>query len=326
MRPYTKLVSFVVLLAVLAVPVAALAHMNDVLDWWKLRGYDPPANVVTLASEDTMTDNAKHLFYINHPQLIGDKTQFRNFCTISEQTIVLGCYHGIENGIAVYSVSDTRLNGVEEVTAAHETLHAAYDRLSSSEKNTLDQELTDFYNNGLHDQRIIDTINSYKKTEPNDVVNEMHSVFGTEVTNLPAPLETYYKQYFANRQTVVNFSNQYESVFTQNQQQLDSIKNQIDSLKSELATDKQNIQDEENLLSSQNKNMQDLLRSGNNSAYNAQVASYNAQVVRLRANIAAYNDKVAQVNSLVEEYNSLAYTQESLYNSLDTRVQTQTAQ
>jgi Skp family chaperone for outer membrane proteins len=326
MNGFKKLLSFVVLLVIIAIPVTAVANANELMDWWKLRDYTAPADVAQLATEDTMTDKARHLFYVNHPQLLSDKTQFRNFCTISEQTIVLGCYHGVENGIALYNVSDSRLSGVQEVTAAHETLHAAYDRLGSSEKNTLNAELTDFYNNGLHDQRIIDTINSYKKTEPNDVVNEMHSVFGTEVTNLPAPLESYYKQYFSNRTAVVNFSNQYESVFTQNQQQLDNLKNEIDSLKTELTTDKQNIEDEESLLSSRNSQMRQLLASGNNGAYNAQVGSYNAQVQRVRSDIADYNAKVNKINSLVEKYNSIAYTQESLYNALDTRLQTQTAQ
>jgi hypothetical protein len=326
MKPFGKLVSFIALLMLITIPVGAITHAEQIMDWWKLRGYTPAANIVSLANDDTMTDKGRHLFYINHPQLIGDKTQFRSVCTISEQTIVLGCYHGIENGIALYNVSDSRLNGVEEVTAAHETLHAAYDRLGSSERNTLNQELTDFYNNGLHDKRIADTINAYKQTEPNDVVNEMHSVFGTEVANLPPSLENYYRQYFTNREVVVNFSNQYESVFTQNQQQLDGLKSQIQALKSELSADKQNIQVEENNLSERNKSMQELLRNGDNSAYNSQVNSYNSLVVKLRSDISAYNAKVAKINSLVEQYNSIAYTQESLYNALDTRVQTQVAQ
>lgn len=314
------------LLVVLAAVLVAAANLQSIEDWIKLRDYTPPAEVSQLAREDTMTAKSQHLFYLNHPELIGDKTQFRQACPQSEQTIVLGCYHSDEDGIAVYSVSDSRLNGVEEVTAAHEMLHAAYDRLNASDKSSVDKMLNDYYSSSLKDQRIIDTINAYKKSEPNDVVNEMHSIFGTEVASLPQPLENYYKQYFNNRQAVVGFSNKYESVFVQNQQQLDSLKSEIDRLKDELNIDKQNIQNQEAALDAENHRMQSLLASGRTSEYNAGVNSYNAKAAALRSAIASYNTGVQRVNALVDQYNQLAYTQENLYQSLDTRVQTQTAQ
>ena len=34
----------------------------------------------------------------------------------------------------IYNVNDERLNGLKEVTAAHEMLHAAYERLPESDK------------------------------------------------------------------------------------------------------------------------------------------------------------------------------------------------
>jgi hypothetical protein len=330
MKTFNKVVSAAVLLVILAVPVVVISHAQALEDWWSLRGYAPPASVEKLASEDTMTNKARHMFYATHPQLISDKAQLRSACPLSEQTIVLGCYYQVagsfRDGIAVFDVSDERLAGVEQVTAAHEMLHSAYDRLSSNDKNYIDGLLTNYYNNDLHDQRIIDTINAYKKSEPNDVVNEMHSVFGTEVTNLPAPLEDYYKKYFTNRQAVTNFSNQYESVFSQNKSQLDSLKAQIERLKTELTSDKATIESEENALNTESRRMQSLLSGGKTDQYNAAVNGYNVRVQGVRSLIAAYNAKVGQVNSLVEQYNSVAYTQESLYNSIDTRLQTQTAQ
>jgi hypothetical protein len=330
MNSFKKLVSLIVLLAFIAFPLLAVANTQAIEDWWKLRDYNPPADIAKLASEDTMTDKSKKLFYVNHPQLIGNKNQFNQACPQSEQTIVLGCYFNsgksINEGIAIYNVTDPRLAGVEEVTAAHETLHAAYQRLSSKDKRNIDGLLTQYYNNGLTDDRIKATIDSYKQTEPNDVVNEMHSVFGTEVTSLPVPLENYYKQYFTNRQAITNYSNQYESVFSQNKANLDNIKAQIDQLKSKLQSDKSAIEYEENTLQDESGRMQSLLSAGNNQQYNAAVGPYNAKVVKLRGLIANYNIEVARVNALVEQYNSLAYTQEGLYNALDTRVQTQTAQ
>lgn len=326
MKKSKKVVELVVLVAVAALLVLTVVNAQAIHDWISLYGYTPSSDISNLATQDTMTAKAKHLFYLNQPQLISDKTQFRSSCPTSEQTIVLGCYHSTEAGIAIYSVSDPRLNGVEQVTAAHEMLHGAYDRLSAKDKNYVDGLLQDYYNSGLTDQRVKDVINTYKQTEPKDLADEMHSVFGTEVGSLPPALESYYQRYFTNRQAVTNFSSQYENVFTQNQQQLQSLKSQIDQLKSQLDADKQTIQSTETSLSAQNQNMQSLLNSGQTRAYNSQVDSYNSEVRNLRALIASYNSMVDQVNNLVTQYNQLAVTQESLNNSLDTRLQTQTAE
>jgi prefoldin subunit 5 len=321
-----KLLAIVFVLLLVATPVYAVANFQDIEDWAKLRSYTPPSQISQITSQDNMTAAGRHLFYINHPELVSDKKGFRQECPQSEQSIVLGCYHSTESGIAIFDVSDPRLNGVEQVTAAHEMLHAAYDRLSSRDKTSVNNELLDYYNSGLVDQRIKDTINGYKKTEPNDVINEMHSIFGTEISALPAPLENYYKKYFTNRSAVTGFSGQYESVFTQNQAQLNGLKNQIDQLKVQLTALKSTIQNQETALAAENSRMQNLSNEGQTDEYNSSVDSYNAKVFNLRSLIAKYNTSVQKVNNLVDQYNALAYTQESLYSSLDTRLQTQTTQ
>jgi hypothetical protein len=67
MNGFKKLVSLIVLLTIIAFPILAVANSQAIEDWWKLRGYTPPAQIQKLANEDTMTDKAKHLFYVNHP-------------------------------------------------------------------------------------------------------------------------------------------------------------------------------------------------------------------------------------------------------------------
>jgi hypothetical protein len=326
MKSFRKIITITVLFFVAAVPLAAAANIQALQDWSKLRNYSPPAQVSQLSTQDTMTPVAQHLFYLNHPQLVADKANFRQNCPQAEQTIVLGCYHSTQDGIFVFNAGDPRLNGITQVTAAHETLHAAYDRMSQKDKNNVDSLLQNFYNTGLTDKRIKDTIAAYQKTEPHDVVNEMHSIFGTEVANLPAPLEEHYKKYFDNRQAVVAFSNQYESVFIQNQNRLNTLKSQIDTIKSQLDIQKQDIQDQQNALENQRSQMQSELADGQNDRYNSQVGAYNSKVSVLKSEIASYNSKVSQLNDLVTEYNQIAYTQNDLYNSINTSIQTQPAQ
>lgn len=312
-------------LAVLVVLVAVLAvvwwQRQAISDWLRLRGYSPPTAITELASKDTMTAKARHLFYLNRPQMLGDKISFRQACPISEQTIVLGCYKGNENGIAIYNVNDPRLSGVEEVTAAHEMLHAAYDRLSDQEKQSVDHQLQSFYQNGLKDKRVKATIDSYRRTEPKDVVNEMHSILGTEVADLPSGLDSYYQRYFTDRNQVVSMAEKYEAVFASNEKQLDDLKRRIDGLSASLKAQKLKINSERASLATESRRMQALLNSGRTTEYNAAVQGYNDRVADLRSSIDSYNSQVNTINGLVKQYNRLAIKQKSLVNSIDTRLQ-----
>ncbi len=138
MKLFKKALAYVALLALLSFPVLIYLNAQALSDWWQLRGYSPPATVTSLAAQDTMTSYATHVFYVNRPDIESNASQFRNECQETEKTIVLGCYHSNQEGIFVYNVQDSRLAGVEQVTAAHEMLHAAYDRLSSKDRNYVD--------------------------------------------------------------------------------------------------------------------------------------------------------------------------------------------
>lgn len=322
MKALGKFLAVLVAVAIIALPVIGVYKLQAIEDWLKLRGYTPPGPVAQLATEDTMTAEGRHIFYVNHPVLYDDVKSFRKNCSQTEQTIVLGCYHPDQAGIAVYNVSDNRLNGVREVTAAHEMLHAAYDRLDSKTKNQVNAWLQDYYKNDLKDQRIIDTINSYKTTEPNDVVNEMHSVFGTEVPSLPAPLENYYKQYFTSRGTVAAFAQSYEAEFTSRLNEISANNARLASLKAQIDNEGASLDAQLAQINSDRAELDNLKASGNYQQYNAKVGGFNAEV-------GAYNNGVARLKSDIDVYNQLVNSQNdvivqlrSLYGALDTRLQT----
>ncbi len=306
-----------------AVPIVGWWQRNAIYDAVRLHGYNPSATVVNLAAQDTMTSYSRHLFYVNHPELISDSATFRADCTVTEQTIVLGCYHPIQQGVFVYNVQDPRLAGITEVTSAHEMLHAAYDRLSSNDKKYVDGLLQDYYDHDLHDQRILDTMNAYKKTEPKDIVNEMHSVFGTEIANLPAPLEKYYQRYFTNRSAVVAFSQNYESEFTSRAARAAQYEKQINALKAKIAAEETNLQAQLATINNDQARLDSLRSSGQIEQYNAGVAAYNAEVDAYNSGVAGYRADVNSYNSLVEQYNTIAGELKQLYGAIDTRLQTQ---
>lgn len=317
-----RVVKLVLGVSLIAVPVVGLWQRQNIFDWARLRDYNPPAAIASLAEADSMNAKAKRIFYVNHPELIANTASFRGNCSISEQTIVLGCYHPDQQGIFVYDVSDERLGGIEEVTAAHEMLHAAYGRLSSKDKDYVDGLIQDFYDNGLSDERVKETINSYKKTEPNELVNEMHSIFGTEIASLPASLENYYKRYFNNRAAVVAFSQRYENEFTSRAARAKQYETQINELKQKIESQEANLKTQLEGIEAEQARLDSLRSSGQIEAYNAGVASYNAGVQAYNNGIAQYKRDVDRYNSLIAQYNDIAGELRQLYGAIDTRLQT----
>ncbi|HKR81773.1 MAG TPA: hypothetical protein VJR27_02110 [Candidatus Saccharimonadales bacterium] len=315
----SRLVSVFLSLVVTGGAVFAFSERQQLYDWVRLQNYQPPTQISQLAADDTMTAAAQHLFYINHPNLTADKAFFNKQCGNKEQTIVLGCYHGNQQGIYLYEVSDARLNGVEQVTAAHEMLHAAYDRLSTQDRKNIDAMLQDYYAHGLHDKRIQDSIDLYKKIEPNDVVNEMHSVFGTEVADLPAPLENYYKRYFGDRHKIVQYATDYQGTFTSLQNQVATDDAQLAKWKPQIDTLTSEIQQKQRALATQKAQLDAQRASGNIDAYNAGVTPYNAAVNTYNALVESLKNLIAQYNALVDERNAIAIQENQLAQAINSQ-------
>jgi len=303
-----------------AIPVVGLWQRNAIYDAVRLHGYSAPAAVADLATKDTMSSLGRHLFYVNHPQLVSDSATFRADCTVTEQTIILGCYHPTQQGVFIYNVSDPRLAGIIEVTSAHEMLHSAYDRLSAKDKNYINGLLNDYFTNDVHDQRIIDTVAAYKKTEPKDVVNEMHSIFGTEIANLPTPLENYYKRYFVNRAAVVAFSQNYENEFTSRSAAAAKYEKQLNDLKAKTSAEENDLKAQLAGINAEQARLDSLKASNQIDQYNAGVAGYNASVDAYNTGVTQYRRDVNSYNSLVQQYNAVAGELKQLYGAIDTRL------
>lgn len=300
--------------AVLAIIV--VWNTQAILDWWRLRNYTPDARVILLTNETTMTDTARHLFYVNHPQVLSTGT-FSAKCKVgAEKTVVLGCYQSGDQGIYLYDVTDQRLRGVVETTAAHEMLHAAYNRLSQDEKTHIDTLLSTFYTSGLTDERVKKTIEAYRQSEPDELPNEMHSIFATEVATLPAELESYYKKYFSDRVAVVAMAQHYQAEFTSRRDKTVAYDTQLADLKKKIDTNQANSTTRRRILNSEYAHMQSLRRSGDDSAYNQLVGTYNAHVETYNALLSSIKAQINQYNEIVEARNAVAVEERDLAKAL----------
>jgi hypothetical protein len=324
MRLLRRLLAGVALLLLLAFPFVIYFNAQALTDWWQLRNYTPPLAVVSLADQDAMTGYARHVFYVNQPSIESNATQFRKDCGETEKTIILGCYHSNQDGIFVYNVTDHRLDGVQQVTSAHEMLHAAYDRLSTKDKNYVNGLLNDFFNNDLKDKRIIDTLNVYRQTEPNDVVNEMHSIFGTEIASLSPQLEQYYKKYFTDRSLITKDAANYEGEFTKREDQIKNDDAKLSAMKTQIDSEEQALQQQLIQINSDRARLDSLRASGRIVEYNSGVNSFNTEVNNYNFAVRQLRSDIADFNSLVDARNAIATELASLNKAIDTRPAPQT--
>ena len=307
------------LLITLAVPalfVVALTSFGPALqEWYTLRNYTPPTEVKSLADQTTMTDQARRLFYLNQPKVL-DRSQFNASCEGAggEQTIVLGCYHSPQQGIFVFHVSEAELRGIEQVTAAHEMLHAAYDKLSTKERERIDTLLMNYYRTQLTDERIKDVIALYKKNTPDALPNEMHSIFGTEIKDLPTELEEHYRQYFADRSAVVAYAEHYQAAFSSRQDKIAAYDAQLTSLSDQINSNQASLDQQASALRSDRAAVE-------RSRDQEQVDSYNQRVAAYNALLSQTNSLVDQYNQLVKQRNKIALEQKQLQQSINSNIQ-----
>jgi hypothetical protein len=111
-------------------------------------------------------------------------------------------------------VTVPRLLGLTDVVAAHEMLHAAWDRLTTAEQRQLvpllEAEASKLSGNAAFQARL----DYYAKNEPGERDNELHSIIGTEIASISPELETHYAKWFRDRQTLVALQAKTTAVFT----------------------------------------------------------------------------------------------------------------
>ena len=324
MRLFRRVWPYILLAVLLGVNVFAWSQRQNIADWLRLRDYQAPQEIAALASDTSMTDYAKRLFYVNHPSL-ENKENFNKHCSDKgHETAVLGCYHGDRRGIYLYAVTDERLAGVRQVTAAHEMLHQAYDRLSEAERTRINGLLEDFYKNGMGDEAVKAKLDSYRQQDGTILVNEMHSIFGTEVRHLPQELERYYQRYFVDRFKVVDNREAYQGEFSRRQALVKQYDAELSGLKKQINANKATLEEEMDFLTNKEKEINQDIADRDQTAYQADVTEYNATVTQYNALLSETRRLITRHNTIVSERNEIAVQQQQLQQALDSRLTTPT--
>lgn len=228
-RISTGVLTALILAAVLAAAAFAFMHRQEIIDHLDAQKFEPSAEIVTITDRLELTDAGHRVFWASQPTVEASQT-FNEQCSRvdhSEEGYVLGCF--VNGSIHLFAVTDDRLNGIVEVTAAHELLHAAFGRLSDSEREALSQRLSALYEELILDNpELEERMAVYSGLSTVAFANELHSVLGTEVAELPQWLEEHFAQWLENRDTILEYFHGYHAVF-------DSLKERAEVLQQEMA-------------------------------------------------------------------------------------------
>lgn len=236
-QPKTKRTSWVgwIISALLIIASVWLwTERQNVVDAIQYHQYTPTPGVREVAASARLTDDALFTFYASHPSVESSDSFNKNCQRREADSPILGCYAG--NRIYIFDVTDDRLEGIKVVTAAHELLHAEYDRLPETEKKRIQTLLEKVYKSGT-DSKLEARMAYYEKTEPGQEYNELHSIIGTEFESIGTELEAHYAKYFSDRGALVTLHRQVEAQFDALSQEADALVAKIETLAESINVD-----------------------------------------------------------------------------------------
>lgn len=272
-----------------------------------------PAEVVALAA--SMSPEGKDVFYTARPKLV-DRAQMAVECPDDEDEggSVLGCYG--DGRIFILRVTRPELAGIMEVTAAHEMLHAVYDHLPPSERLRVEGSVEDLFQSA-GDPRLEGSLAAYEGLDPDDRLDELHSIVGTEATVLSPALNDHYGRFFTTRQRVVEANARIEDTFEALERQIDGLTAETDRLEATLLTLEARLEAEEAQLESLDRRLDDRQAAGDRAGYNRIIPERNRLASSLEKGIDEYNELVNDYNAKVDQIDALALEQDKLVDALD---------
>ncbi len=294
--------SLITCLVLLLIALGGVWYQRQLLDWVRVWRFQPSAAIADVASRAALSEHGRYMFYTGEPAL-ATATAFNASCGNHERsTAVLGCYAG--QRIYLYDVTNRELDGVEEVTAAHEMLHAAYDRLSDQERERVNNLLLAYIPVLTNDTAFTERMKVYDSLPAAERLNELHSVLGTEVATLSPELEAYYKQYFTRRSEVTTLYANYSGVFTKLEAESALLAKQYNQLvvsrnqlvEASNSEYQQLIADMQQFENGPRTNAERAMQlNARATAFNSQLGAVKAQVERIDAELAALKAQIEAI-------------------------------
>lgn len=310
--------ALILLVVTLAISAFLILYGQRGVDIVLSRLYQPSPQIADINARLAMTHLGTDLFYASAPK-IEDKTQFNASCETEERTIaILGCY--FRRHIYLFDVKNKELDGTLEVTAAHEMLHAAYERLNFFERTRVNSLIEAEYATLQDSPSLKQVMAYYAKSEPGEEINELHSLLGTTVVHLSPELEAYYSQYFKDRASVVALNAKYNAVFDSLRKKSDELQKQLVALRAPLESDLDQYESDREQIELDIASFNERAKTNGFPSQSSFTVARNSLIMRvetMNTRQADINQRVKDFNTIVEQINALAVRANELSSSIN---------
>lgn len=285
-------------------------------DQWVVWTEPQPERIEQLAERLTLTETGRRIFFASRPR-IDAASDFQEHCPL-EAGVVLGCYGS--GTIYIYDVTDERLAGTVEATAAHELLHAVYERMSRDERSRIDALVAEFVAGLDEDDPNIATVAGYAERQHAD---EWHSRVGTGYEGLPAELEAHYAEIFADRARVVAFERERTAQIDEYSERIEQLSAELDAALADLeqrsAAYDAAIAQLEADIADFNRRADTVGGFASQEQFQRERGTLIARQEALEADRLQLNADVDAYNAKIEELKTLDAQRAELYSQLDSR-------
>jgi len=305
------------IIIVVVLGVSWLVDQQVVWDLWQGLGYRPDETVQEIEEALELTGTGRRVFAATRP-VVEEAGAFNGHCgEHGDDVSVLGCY--TDGQIYIYRITDEQLELANKVTAAHELLHAVWERMGESERAEVKA--------WLEEVRAQNAEWWEKELETYDEADELEEVYtraGTKLANLPAGLEEHYAKYFRNRARIVEMYKAYEAPFEKLRGEMSELYDEIERVRVEIEQEREQYLRDVDALDAridQFNACADTAGCFTAAEFNAQRGELVTEREALEARRVSLNQKIDENNARVDEYTARQEALGGLYDLMDSNVE-----
>ncbi len=305
------------LLIVVAVVLGEVLRQQTVQDYIAGFWYRPDETVQEIEEELELTGAGRRVFAATQPVVEGAE-EFNGHCgEHSNDVSVLGCY--TDGRIYVYRITDEQLVLANKVTAAHELLHAVWERMGAGERAEVMGWLAEVQ--AQNAEWFEEELETYGEE---DEIEEVYTRAGTKLSELPEGLEAHYAKYFKNRGRIVEMYETYEAPFEKLRSEINALYDEIEQIRVEIEAEREAYSREVDILDAKIDRFNACANTVNcftAAEFNAQRSGLVAESEALEDRREALNRKIDENNARIDEYVEKQEKLGGLYDLMDSNVE-----
>ncbi|MBR3368282.1 hypothetical protein IKG45_00620 [Candidatus Saccharibacteria bacterium] len=296
-----NIIKTIIWLIFLGAVAFAIINFQALKDTYFAMTFSPSNEISEIEKSLELTDKGHRIFFASSP-VINTADDFNQNCkSAGEDVSTLGCYNG--QRIYIYNIDSEELKGIKESTAAHELLHAVWQRLSTADRENLIPTLESVYEKSSEDfKKTLKTYDESAKTE------EIYVRSATQIKSLPENLEKHYAEIFEDQDRIVDFYESYIAPFNAIEQETEALHAELDEIMARIEQGRADYDVRSTNFSTAVTEFNDCASVAGCFASNY---AFSTRRSELLAEQSSLNDLLNSINADIDLYNSKA----ELYNS-----------